>query len=116
VEKGDPVIQLYKSATVTGFDHQLLASQKLGTNKNIQLKIEAKTDTYSFWFAEKKDKWVLLKDGVEAKFLSTEVAGGFVGSLFAFYGTSDGKVTASSANFDWFEYQGNDEVYKPLKE
>jgi alpha-N-arabinofuranosidase len=76
------------------------------------LKIEAKASTYAFYFAEKKKKWKLLKDGVDASFLSTKVAGGFVGSLFALYGTSNGAPTTSVASYDWFEYKGNDDGIK----
>lgn len=111
-EKGEPVVQLYKPAVWANDPPELLASAKLSSGKKLQLKIEAKGDTYAFYYAEKKDKWVLLKDGVDGKFLSTEVAQGFVGSLFALYATSDGKVTASTAGYDWFEYKGDDEVYK----
>jgi xylan 1,4-beta-xylosidase len=109
-EKGEPVVQLYKPAVWASDPPELLASQKI-SGKKVHLKIEAKADTYAFYFADKKDKWVLLKDNVDGKFLSTETAGGFVGSLFALYGTSDGKVTATNAVYDWFEYKGNDDVY-----
>ena len=67
---------------------------------------------YSFYYAVKKGKWILLKDNVDGKHLSTKDAGGFVGSLFAMYGTSGGKASKSVAKFDWFEYIGNDDFYK----
>ena len=73
------------------------------------LKIEGKASTYAFYFAEKKNQWKLLKDEVNASFLSTKIAGGFVGCLFALYGTSEGEPTTSVARYDWFEYKGNDD-------
>ncbi len=108
IENGQPAVQLYKSSANGSNNTELLATQKLDSDKSIFLKIETKADTYAFYYAEKKNKWKLLKDGVEASFLSTKVAGGFVGSLFALYGTSNGDSTTSSAVYDWFEYKGND--------
>lgn len=109
-EKGKPVVQLYKSAPKESGDAELLASNPLTPAKPLYLKIESKGFTYSFYFAEQKGQWKLLKEGVDASFLSTKVAGGFVGSLFALYGTSNGEETNAVAAFDWFEYKGYDEL------
>jgi alpha-N-arabinofuranosidase len=94
---------------------ELAASQELvgETARNpIGLKIEAHSSTYSFLYTTQKDTWTLLKDGVDARFLSTRGAGGFVGCMYALYATSLGKPSTSAAYFDWFEYAGNDEVYR----
>jgi xylan 1,4-beta-xylosidase len=32
--------------------------------------------------------------------------------MYALYATSLGKPSTSRAFFDWFEYEGNDEVYR----
>lgn len=106
------VVQLYKSAANAREEPELLASQKLSPNKELQLKIEAKADTYAFYYAEKKNNWVLLKDNVNGKFLSTKIAGGFVGSLYTLYGTSGVRHSNNVAQFNWFEYKGNDAAYK----
>ncbi len=62
--------------------------------------------------------WKLIKDNVDGKFLSTKEAGGFaanfVGSTLALYGTSLGTPTTNTAYFDWFEYKGDDEVYRNI--
>ncbi len=79
IENGKPVVQLYKSPSRENKNGELLASQPLTTTKPLYLKIESKASTYAFYFGEKKNKWKLLKDGVDASFLSTKVAGGFVG-------------------------------------
>lgn len=112
IENGQPVVQLFKSAARGSTTNELLASQKLSSKKPVFLKIEARADTYAFFFAEKKNKWKLLKEGVDGSFLSTKVAGGFVGSLFALYGTLNGDATTSVATYDWFEYKGNDDGIK----
>ncbi len=111
IENNTPVVQLYKSALKAGENPELIISQKLNSIKELQLKIEAKADKYAFYYAE-KNNWILLKENVDGKFLSTKIAGGFVGCLYALYGTSLGKSSNTVAWFNWFEYKGNDEVYK----
>jgi alpha-N-arabinofuranosidase len=41
----------------------------------------------------------------EARYLATEVAGGFTGVYFALYATTNGEAGVACADFDWFEYQ-----------
>jgi alpha-N-arabinofuranosidase len=114
---GLPVVQLYKSTTDNNPDLQLdlLASRDLEPgvkNKALIFKIEAHGNTYSFSFAIEKDKWILLSENVDATFLSTRTARGFVGCMYALYTTSLGKPSGSTAYFDWFESAGNDEIYR----
>ena len=69
-----------------------------------------------FYYSTNNTDWKLIKDNVDGKFLSTKVAGGFaanfVGSTLALYATSLGSQSTNTAYFDWFEYKGDDEVYK----
>ncbi|MDP2885791.1 MAG: glycoside hydrolase family 43 protein [Ignavibacteria bacterium] len=114
---GKPVIQLLSSETEgdKARTMQLVALQELDgsfAEKPVGLKIEAQSSTYSFLYSTQKDKWTLLKYGVDARFLSTRVAGGFVGCMYALYATSLGIPSTSTAYFDWFEYAGNDEAYR----
>jgi alpha-N-arabinofuranosidase len=62
-------------------------------------------------FSTDGKKWTVLQD-VDAKFLSTATAGGFVGSVFGLYVTSLGEPSSTKAHYDWFEYKGNDEVFR----
>jgi alpha-N-arabinofuranosidase len=99
-------VQLYKADS-------LIASKEISNSKNgVQLKIEAKNDKYAFWFAEKKDKWQLLLDNADGKYLSTKGAGGFVGCVYSIYATSSGKPTENKAIYDWFECKNDDDIYK----
>lgn len=94
---------------------KLIAFKKLSESqqkRKVLLKIESKGNIYSCSYAFEPDRWTLLKDSVDAKYLSTKVAGGFVGCMYALYATSLGKTSAAVSYFDWFEYQDNDEVYK----
>ncbi|MFL5808522.1 MAG: glycoside hydrolase family 43 protein [Flavisolibacter sp.] len=111
IENEKPVVQLYKSTASENME--LIASAVIDKQpKDLQLKIEANGSFYSFYFLIDKNNWQPLKDKVDAKFLSTETAGGFVGCVFGMYATSLGRDSGSKAYFDWFEYRGDDEVFK----
>jgi alpha-N-arabinofuranosidase len=116
LEGNEPVVQLFKSCIETASDTiELLASQKISkeqSEKELYLKIEARGKTYAFFYSFKHAKWNLLKEGIDATWLSTRVAGGFVGSMYAMYATSSGKMSTNTSSFNWFEYVGNDKVYK----
>jgi xylan 1,4-beta-xylosidase len=117
LEGNEPVIQLYKSGdNKSSIDQMgLITSQKIGNEdkgKELLLKIEARGSVYSFSYAYEPQKWTLLKDSVDARFLSTRVSGGFVGCIYALYATSMGKSCKNVSHFDWFEYRGDDEVYR----
>jgi alpha-N-arabinofuranosidase len=114
IQNDTTVVQLYRSvANDKDGRMELLQSQSLSELKNdLELKIEAKRNFYAFWYSTKKGKWILLKDNVDAKFLSTKIAGGFVGSMYALYGTSLGEKTNNKVYFNWFESKSEDELYK----
>jgi xylan 1,4-beta-xylosidase len=106
---GKPHIQLYQGNPKTKTMDLVTEIPVVG--KKITLKIEADRDLYRFSYAEIPGKWKVLKDKVDGKFLSTAVAGGFVGSLFALYATSSGESTTNKAMFKWLDYSGNDAIY-----
>ena len=111
IQNNKPVVQLYKSPAKGGGADELGTSAYV-SDKNLFLKIEASNDVYNFYYATKKNKWILLKDKVDGKFLSTKTAGGFVGSMFGLYATSNGAATNNVALYNWFEYKGDDDIYK----
>ena len=75
-------------------------------------KIEAKGNTYSFYYATEKNKWKLLKENVDATFLSTATAGGFVGCFYSMYATSNGTKSNFKVSYDWFECKSEDDIFK----
>jgi alpha-N-arabinofuranosidase len=94
---------------------EVLASHKLSNDekeKEIYFKIESHENTYSFLYGFTQNKWNILKDSVDGKFLSTKVAGGFVGCMYALYATSLGGPAQNIAYFDWFDYRGENEALK----
>jgi len=108
-DQGKPVVQLYKGNST--LQKMELVTQTPIKDTKLQLKIEAKAAQYDFYYSIPGKKWNLLKKDMDGKFLSTETAGGFVGSLFALYATSSGVDSKNSARFSWIDYSGNDEVY-----
>jgi xylan 1,4-beta-xylosidase len=111
-ENGKAIVQLYKSTVKKDRGRELITSTEIKNASEVFFKIEAKGNTYSFYFATQKSNWQLLKDNVDAKFLSTTVAGGFVGSYYAMYATSNGEASTNKARFDWFECKSDDAVHK----
>ena len=111
---GKPAVQLYQGGPDAGHPMKLLAEERLegaSMNAGLMLKAEARGSRYAFFYAAAHGSWRLLKDSVDASYLSTKVAGGFVGSLYAMYATSLGAPSGNRASFDWFEAAGNDDLY-----
>ncbi len=110
------VIQVRKSVVAfnkndESTQEEILVSKNLETNEPMFLKIEAIGSVYNFYYAIKKNDWQILAKNVDGKFLSTKIAGGFVGSFFAMYATSNGAPTTNNATFNWFNYLGKDKIY-----
>ncbi len=114
-ENGKPVVQLWKSPgrNREKTSDSLMASAPLSvkSGKPVHLKIEANGDTYAFYYATQPNEWKLMIDKVDATFLSTETAGGFVGCMYAMYATSNGQASSNKAAFDRFESVNKDDVY-----
>lgn len=106
------VVQLFKGNT-SGKTMDLLAQAPLSvSSKKVLLRIRAEGAYYSFHFAQQSNDWKQLKDKVDAKFLSTHEAGGFIGCCFGLYATSSGASTTNKAFFKWLWYKGDDPMYK----
>lgn len=103
---GEESVALYKA-------NKLVKSQPLPSpGQPVYLKIAAQQDKYAFYFGQRENEWKLLKGDVDAKWLSTKTAGGFVGCIYAMYATSNGKPSTNIASYDWFEIKNEDSIYK----
>jgi xylan 1,4-beta-xylosidase len=111
VDAGKAVVQLYKSSD-DNTTPALMAAAFVNSEKELLLKIEADGSNYSFYFATQKDNWQLLKEKVDSRFLSTGMAGGFVGSFYAMYASANETASTATAAYSWFECKSNDTVYK----
>ncbi len=110
-EDNQKVIQVIKG---TDNGEEVVASEKLdiAENSSISLKITSDVTTYGFHFSEEGNDWKPLNEGLDARYLSTREAGGFVGVTIALYTTSDGEQSESKAYFKEFTYDGNDAMFK----
>jgi xylan 1,4-beta-xylosidase len=112
VDNNQPVLQLYRGPGKNGGEPLLLSTLKIqaGNQLPLQLKIQTNGNAYSFYYAEKgSTSWRTFKEGIDASFLSTHTAGGFVGCMYAMYATSNGSPATNSAVFSYFECKGNDD-------
>ncbi|MDT0648652.1 glycoside hydrolase family 43 protein [Autumnicola edwardsiae] len=107
--EGKEVIELYKGSEN---EEVLLASANLDAPEAIvEFKVEFNEDNYRFSY-KTETEWKNLGGDLDGKYLSTRVAGGFVGAVLGMYSTSNGADSQNKAAFDWFKYTGEDEVYK----
>ena len=111
MDEGKPVVQLFAGNAENTMT--LLTQISLSTKeKQLYLRIDAKGENYDFYYATKPNRWALMKENVDGKFLSTQVAGGFIGCVFGMYTTSSGRPTSNTASFSYLRYLGNDPMYK----
>ena len=105
IQNNLPVVQLYSSVADSKTGETVLLKSIILKNiqSDLKLKIAANGSTYAFFYAEENNEWQLLKDNVDATFLSTEKAGGFVGCMYAMYGTSNGESSNTKVVYNWFE-------------
>ncbi|WP_233507344.1 beta-xylosidase family glycoside hydrolase [Adhaeribacter pallidiroseus] len=66
----------------------VLASEKVDVRKPVQLQVVAQGDEYKFYYATDKQNFKNIGGSVSGDILSTNVAGGFTGSLIGLYATS----------------------------
>lgn len=109
VADGQPVVQLLMAGE-SGTKELAAAAIAPGP---IQLRITFDGGEYSFSYAQAGGTFQELISGVDGKYLSTEVAGGFVGTVIGMYATASGRASDRTAAFDWLRYTGNDAVLEP---
>jgi len=80
----------------------------------ITLFIQIDKDWYTFALTTAAGQRVELARH-ETRYLSTEVAGGFVGVMLGMYATARGTISKSGAYFEWFEYQPKQTVFGALR-
>jgi alpha-N-arabinofuranosidase len=100
VKNNKNVVELYKSNREAVEE---IKSAIIESTGKLFLKIVAHGPVYSFEYSFDNKKWRTLADQVDAKFLSTQVGGGFVGAFYAMYTTSMGQESANQAQFNWFK-------------
>lgn len=71
-------------------------------NGAVDLKIEGKGSRFYFYYAQGGEFNEI--DSVDARYLSTELVGGFTGVYVGLYATGNGKQSSETAIFDYFDY------------
>ncbi|WP_380799577.1 glycoside hydrolase family 43 protein [Shivajiella indica] len=90
--------------------YEVLAERKLQKSAKapLSLRVDFENAQYNFQMKEKGDKnWETVYGFQEGQYLSTRVAGGFVGVTIGPYATSSGKPSGNSAEYFQFTYSGN---------
>ena len=67
---------------------KIIASEKIDVHNPVQLQVEAEGDNYRFNYSTDKQNFKNIGGTVSGDILSTNVAGGFTGSLIGLYATS----------------------------
>lgn len=112
VENKEAVV-LFKSKKIQDeFFSEIIAVAHLGTHDNLFLKITGSKQFYSFYFATTENQWNELLINADGKYLSTEVAKGFIGTILGMYASANGTTSENAACFDWFEYSGEDGTFE----
>ena len=63
------------------------------------------------WVSE-YESWRLVAEEVDGRILSTQVAGGFVGTYIGMYASSNGQTSKTVADWDRFEYSGTEKILR----
>lgn len=80
--------------------HQPFAAER------IYLKVVGRGQDYSFYYGSSEPAETILAEHVDGRILSTDVAGGFVGTYIGVFAGSNGETSLNHADFDWFDYYG----------
>ena len=88
-------------------ERETVIAQKEFQGQSLCLKVSAVGQDYSFSFGAKNTELEILAEKVDGRLLSTDVAGGFVGTYIGMFASSNGNTSSAHADFDWFEYFGN---------
>ncbi len=73
-------------------------------SSNVALKIISRNHNLDFYYSTDGMKYYLLEENFDLRYLSTEVAGGFVGCTIGMFATGNGIRSQNYADFLWFEY------------
>jgi xylan 1,4-beta-xylosidase len=109
---GKQVIQLFKGKPREKVMEILAEIPFQQKTSRLHFRISAEGNTYSFYYSANGKIWNLLKDKVDAKFVSTKTAGGFVACIYGMYATSSGEPSSNTVSFKYLKYAGNDPMYR----
>jgi alpha-N-arabinofuranosidase len=77
-----------------------------GKALRLVLRIEAKEQDLRFLCGLDESRLAVLAEQIDARMLSTDVAGGFVGTYAGMFAEGENPTGAVAADFDSFSYEG----------
>lgn len=90
-------------------NEEVLAEATVGKQNEpkgqISLRIAADIQDLTFSYSLDGNEYHILKTNVDARILSTDVAGGFVGNTLGLYCSSNGVESTNYVDFDWISYK-----------
>ena len=86
---------------------EITIRQEVYSQNNIILKITSRGQDYNFYYGEQTLHQKIFAENIDGRMLSTDIAGGFVGTYIGMYAAGNGKHCETYAHFDWFEYKEN---------
>jgi alpha-N-arabinofuranosidase len=107
LNKAAEEIQLLKQ---TEAGYQTLATVPY-KDASVHLRIVARGAAYDFAFSADGENFTPLAENVDARYLSTETAGGFVGCMYGLYACSNGQETNNTAVFDYLDILTEDDPF-----
>lgn len=118
IENGENVIRLIKCISKSNVDFRAATfeyeniqeeiAKKVFASEIIYLKVTAKGQEYNFYYGSESDKMESLAEKVDGRILSSDIAGGFIGTYIGLFASSNGEASDNIADFDWFDYEGQE--------
>jgi len=102
-------VQLQKAGTKDSEILEKITLRREQAEEDIELKIEFDGKKYTFYYKIDAPDWIEFYTFTDGEYLSTRVAGGFVGTTLGMYATSSGEPSINNAVFHNFIYTGDDE-------
>ncbi len=89
---------------------EVLAEVMLGAEepKPLRLRVAASGQLLQYAYSHDGKSYHIIKADVDGRLLSTDIAGGFVGTTMGLYCSSNGMKSTNYADFDWLEYRNTD--------
>jgi alpha-N-arabinofuranosidase len=108
VRRGRDGREVFVRQTVGAYISTLTASVVAPGADPLVLQIDAEPDRYTFAWGSSSDRLQPI-GGAEARLLSSEVAGGFIGTYVGMYALArNDDPSPAPAAFDWFDYEPRD--------
>lgn len=99
-DKGESVVRVVQRIN----DEEQIMAQVPSSGDTLYLKIVERGRWIHFFCGETMETNQLIFENFDAKMLSTEITGGFVGCCIGLFATGNGIKSNNYSDFNWFEY------------